>query len=302
MSLLFVLGTVPLHSGARLVWGRHKCSPSLLIQSALRVTPFWPPCPCSLFWVLCHFTGVLDWFEVDISACPAYLFLVICVLLHFDLHVSALLLRLVLEWHCITAYCNVHKWFPSHSLLPFVAAPWAQVVVRCSVLKCVAVCWQCIAKCCSVLQCVAVCCSVLQCVAVCCNVLQCAAMCCSVLQCVTVRCSVLRYVAVCYGVLQCVAVCITCALEVLAQTSRLLLQTVFVCVCVRVCASEDVCVCVREKERESVGMWTCVRMWVYACVCLCMSVCACACEHVCVCVCVCTCTLAHMYLRGRQSD
>ena len=24
----------------------------------------------SLFWVLCHFTGVLDWFEVDISARP----------------------------------------------------------------------------------------------------------------------------------------------------------------------------------------------------------------------------------------
>jgi len=37
----------------------------------------------------------------------------------------------------------------------------------------VAVCWQCVAVCCSVLQCVAVCCSVLQCVAVCCSVLQC---------------------------------------------------------------------------------------------------------------------------------
>jgi len=42
------------------------------------------------------------------------------------------------------------------------------VVVRCSVLQCVAVC-------CSVLHCDAVCCSVLQCVAVCCSVLQCVA-------------------------------------------------------------------------------------------------------------------------------
>jgi len=32
---LFVVGTVPLHRGARLVWGRHKCSPSFLIQSDL---------------------------------------------------------------------------------------------------------------------------------------------------------------------------------------------------------------------------------------------------------------------------
>ena len=34
----------------------------------------------SLFWVLCHFTGVLDWFEVDISAHPASSFRVICVM------------------------------------------------------------------------------------------------------------------------------------------------------------------------------------------------------------------------------
>ena len=55
---------------------------------------------------------------------------------------------------------------------------------------------------CSVLQCVAVCCSVLQCVAVCCSVLQCVAVCCSVLQCVSqfaiMRCSVS---VVCRGVL-----------------------------------------------------------------------------------------------------
>jgi len=30
--------------------------------------------PCSLIWVLCHFTGVLDWFEVDLSARPAFSF------------------------------------------------------------------------------------------------------------------------------------------------------------------------------------------------------------------------------------
>ena len=84
---------------------------------------------------------------------------------------------------CVAACCSVHKWFPSHSLLPFVAAPWAQVVVCGGVLKCVAVC-------CSVLPSVVVCCSVLQCVAVCCSVLQCilsasskcVAKCCSVLQ------------------------------------------------------------------------------------------------------------------------
>ena len=54
------------------------------------ITPFCPPYPCSLFWVLCHLTAVLDWFEVDMSARQAYSFRVICVLLHFDLHVSAL--------------------------------------------------------------------------------------------------------------------------------------------------------------------------------------------------------------------
>ena len=88
----------------------------------------------------------------------------------------------------------------------------------CSVLQCVAVCWQCVAACCReedllrdlthlqrlavvlLLQCVAVCCSVLQRVAekrtcyeishtcsasqlfCCCSVLQCVAVCCSVLQ------------------------------------------------------------------------------------------------------------------------
>ena len=81
---------------------------------------------------------------------------------------------------------------------------WCFASLRCSVLQCVAVCFnvlQCVAVCCSVLLCVVVCCSlqecalvewcfaslrcsVLQCVAVCCNVLQCVAMCCSVLQCV----------------------------------------------------------------------------------------------------------------------
>jgi len=30
--------------------------------------------------VLCHFTGVLDWFEVDLSACPASSLRVICVM------------------------------------------------------------------------------------------------------------------------------------------------------------------------------------------------------------------------------
>ena len=71
--------------------------------------------------------------------------------------------------------------------------------MRCSVLQCVAVCYDTratlvymsqppvrthctlYAVCCSVLQCVAVCRSVLQCVAVCCSVLQCVAVCCSTL-------------------------------------------------------------------------------------------------------------------------
>ena len=30
--------------------------------------------PCSLIRALCHFTGVLDWFEVDLSARPAFSF------------------------------------------------------------------------------------------------------------------------------------------------------------------------------------------------------------------------------------
>jgi len=46
----------------------------------------------------------------------------------------------------------------------------SEMLTRCSVLQCVAVC-------CSVLQCVAVCCSVVQCVVVCCGVLQCVAVC-----------------------------------------------------------------------------------------------------------------------------
>jgi len=79
------------------------------------------------------------------------------------------------------------------------------VVVCCSVLQCVAVCYiQCVAVCCSAryasdwraCHCVAVCCSVLH--SVCCSVLQCVAVWCSVLQCVAVCCSVLQCVAVCY--------------------------------------------------------------------------------------------------------
>ena len=67
------------------------------------------------------------------------------------------------------------------------------VVVRCSVLQCIAVCCEgsesketltfVIAH---EIQCVAVCCGVLQCVAVCCSELQYSAVCCSVLQLVTV--------------------------------------------------------------------------------------------------------------------
>ena len=41
---------------------------------------------------------------------------------------------------------------------------WLGTGVLILMLQCVAVCWQCVAVCCSVLQCVAVCCSVLQCV------------------------------------------------------------------------------------------------------------------------------------------
>ena len=46
-----------------------------------------------------------------------------------------------------------------------------------SVLQLVAVCWQCVAVCCSVLQCAAVWCSVLQCNALCFSFLQCIAVC-----------------------------------------------------------------------------------------------------------------------------
>jgi len=107
----------------------------------------------------------------------------------------------------------------------------------------VAVCWQCVADCCSVLHCAAVCCGrnhlccandartsrrALQCVgsvsAEFCSVLQCVAVCCSVLQCVAegincvqqkmpegaaVCCRVLAMccsvLVVCCSVLQCVA-------------------------------------------------------------------------------------------------
>jgi len=91
-------------------------------------------------------------------------------------------------------------------------------LVRCTVLQCVAtffmlqcvaVCWQCVAVCCSVLQCFEICWSVLakvmavtffkesaalQCVAG--TVLQCVSMCCSVLQRVAACCSVLQRVVV----------------------------------------------------------------------------------------------------------
>jgi len=84
------------------------------------------------------------------------------------------------------------------------------VAVRCSVLRCVAVCQISrpstsnrlehlgqmshlfrLSICCSVLQCVAVCYSVLQCVAVCCSKMQFVLVCCIVLQGVAVYCSVL---------------------------------------------------------------------------------------------------------------
>jgi len=60
-------------------------------------------------------------------------------------------------WHDMTHAC---VWRDSKGLFECDAA-----AVGCSVLRCVAVCWQCVAVCCSMLQCVAVCCSVLQCVA-----------------------------------------------------------------------------------------------------------------------------------------
>ena len=57
------------------------------------------------------------------------------------------------------------------------------------------------------LQHVVMCCSVLQCVAVCYNVSLWFTACCSVLHHVAVCCSVLQRVAVGYSALQCVAVC-----------------------------------------------------------------------------------------------
>jgi len=53
-------------------------------------------------------------------------------------------------------------------------------------VECVAVGWECVAVCRSVLQCAAVSCSVLPCVAVCCSVLQSVAACCRELRCVAV--------------------------------------------------------------------------------------------------------------------
>jgi len=95
---------------------------------------------------------------------------------------------------------------------------WQCVAGCCSVVRCGAVCWQCVggvlAVCCNVLQCVAArvsCprppCCVLQCVAVCCSVLQCVAVCCSVLECWQRVGSVF---IVCCSVLQCVAARVSC--------------------------------------------------------------------------------------------
>jgi len=109
------------------------------------------------------------------------------------------------------------------------------MIVRCSVLQCIAVC-------CSVLQCVTVYCSVLQWLSarhsllgedrttseINCACTMCVAVYYSVLQCVTVCCSVLQYVAACCSVLQCVAVC------------RSMLQRVAVC---RTSEISSACMC-----------------------------------------------------------
>ena len=106
--------------------------------------------------------------------------------------------------------------------LQCVAVRWGSVLVRCSVMECVGMCYsmlECVGVCCSVLQCVTVCWSVLQLdtshcesALVCrnmlqwrCSVLQCVAMYSSVLQCVAVCCSLLQSVAMCCRVLQCIA-------------------------------------------------------------------------------------------------
>jgi len=75
------------------------------------------------------------------------------------------------------------------------------VEVFCSVLQCVAVCWQCVAVCCRVLQCVAMSCSKLLGNIVWCRVTQSV-----LLQFVAVCCIVLPCIAVCYYVLTSVTV------------------------------------------------------------------------------------------------
>ena len=50
-------------------------------------------------------------------------------------------------------------------------------------------------------------CSVLQCVAVCCSVLQCVELCCTVLHCAALWCTVLHCAALCFTVLHCAALC-----------------------------------------------------------------------------------------------
>ena len=105
--------------------------------------------------------------------------------------VGMCIINKIIEAHVVhfTPFESVTEVFLRHCIVLHLLQKCCSVIVRCSVLQCVAVCCnvlQCVAMCCNVLQCVAVCCSVLQCVAMCCNVLQCVAMCCSVLQRVTV--------------------------------------------------------------------------------------------------------------------
>ena len=142
---------------------------------------------------------------------------------------------------------------------------FAQSVVRCSVLQCVAVC-------CSVLRCVAVCCSVLQCVAVCCSVLLCVAVRCNDLRSLLsgsehfeirpVCCIVLQYVAVRYSALHCVAVC--CRVLPCVVVCCSVLPCVAVCCRVLVCCSvlrktHDVsCVAVCCRVLQCVSLLQCV--------------------------------------------
>jgi len=197
---------------------------------------------------------------------------------------------------------------------------------------------QCVARCCSVLQHVRSArrlfnilrCSVLKCAAVCCSVLQCVAVGCSnlsrhlqnqnhqrqkclkpvgyfVLQCVAVCCSVLQCVAVCCSVLQCVAVCCSnstsssrttyidsSARSLFDVSNELSLKIFFVCVlhcgasvlhCVFLslilqCSSAN-----SQCAGRMFGICVCARACMFVCVyvrmCMCMCVCVCVCVYVC---------------------